>query len=86
MNKTIKKIGSDFDIKKTSVDWHEYIDFPFDHHVLLLRGYAGRSSGDVFSQGRTGGKAFDDFFGGLDLINRDGFAGVNLELDRHMRL
>ena len=46
-----KKIGSDFDIKKTSVDWHEYIDFPFDHHVLLLRGYAGRSSGDVFAQG-----------------------------------
>ncbi len=46
-----KKLGSDFDLKKYSVDWHEYIDFPFEHHVLLLRGYAGKSSGDVMAQG-----------------------------------
>ena len=45
-----KKIGSDFNLKKYSVDWHEYIDFPFEHHVLLLRGYAGKSSGDVIAQ------------------------------------
>ena len=45
-----KKIGSDFNLKKYSIDWHEYIDFPFDHHVLLLRGYAGKSSGDVIAQ------------------------------------
>ena len=45
-----KKIGSDFDLKKYSIDWHEYVDFPFDHHVLLLRGYAGKSSGDVVVQ------------------------------------
>ena len=45
-----KKIGSDFNLKKYSVDWHEYIDFPFDHHVLLLRGYTGKSSGDVVVQ------------------------------------
>ena len=45
-----KKIGSDFNLKKSSVDWHEYIDFPYDHHVLLLRGFAGKSSGDVVAQ------------------------------------
>lgn len=45
-----KKIGSDFNLKKYSVDWHEYIDFPYQHHVLLLRGYAGKSSGDVIAQ------------------------------------
>lgn len=45
-----KKFGSDFNLKKYSVDWHEYIDFPYQHHVLLLRGYAGKSSGDVITQ------------------------------------
>jgi hypothetical protein len=45
-----KKIGSDFNLRKYSFDWHEYIDLPFDHHVLLLRGYAGKSTGDVIAQ------------------------------------
>ncbi|MBI5430372.1 MAG: PD40 domain-containing protein [Nitrosomonadales bacterium] len=45
-----KKIGSDFNLKKYSIDWHEYIDFPFDHHVLLVRAYSGRSTGDVIPQ------------------------------------
>lgn len=45
-----RKIGSDFNLEKYSIDWHEYIDFPFAHHVLLLRGYAGKSSGDVLAQ------------------------------------
>ena len=45
-----RKLGSDFNLKKYSADWHEYIDLPFDHHVLLLRGYAGRSTGDVIVQ------------------------------------
>jgi WD40 repeat protein len=45
-----KKIGSDFNLKKYSIDWHEYIDLPFQHQVLLLRGYAGKSSGDVIPQ------------------------------------
>ena len=44
------KIGSDFNLEKYSFDWHEYIDFPFDHHVLLLRAYAGKSIGDVIPQ------------------------------------
>jgi len=45
-----EKLGSDFDLKKYSIDWHEYIDFPFDHHVLLVRAYSGRSVGDVIPQ------------------------------------
>jgi hypothetical protein len=45
-----ERIGSDFNLEKYSVDWHEYIDLPFEHHVLLLRGYAGKSSGDVIAQ------------------------------------
>jgi hypothetical protein len=45
-----KKIGSDFNLKKYSIDWHEYIDFPYQHQVLLLRGYAGKSTGDVIAQ------------------------------------
>lgn len=45
-----KKYGSGFNLKKYSVDWHEYIDLSSDHSVLLLRGYAGRSSGDVIAQ------------------------------------
>lgn len=45
-----KNIGSDFNLKKYSFDWHEYVDFPFDHHVLLMRAYAGKSTGDVIPQ------------------------------------
>ena len=45
-----KKIGSDFDLKKYSLDWHEYIDLPYQHQVLLLRGYVGKSSGDIIAQ------------------------------------
>lgn len=45
-----KKLGSDFDLNKVTIDWHEYIDLPFDHQVLLVRAYAGRSSGDVIPQ------------------------------------
>jgi len=45
-----KQFGSDFKLEKYSADWHEYIDLPFQHHVLMLRGYAGKSSGDVIAQ------------------------------------
>lgn len=45
-----RKIGSDFSLEKYSLDWHEYIDLPSDHHVLLLRAFAGKSSGDVLAQ------------------------------------
>ncbi len=46
-----KSIGSDFDITKYTADWHEYIDFPWKHHVLLARAFAGTSAGDVMPQG-----------------------------------
>ncbi|MGC1454392.1 MAG: BamA/TamA family outer membrane protein [Nitrospirota bacterium] len=46
-----KSIGSDFNITKYTADWHEYIDFPWKHHVLLARAFAGNSAGDVFPQG-----------------------------------
>ncbi len=45
-----KKLGSDFNLKKYSVDWHEYIDMPMQHHVLMLRGYDAKSNGDLIAQ------------------------------------
>lgn len=63
-----RKFGSDFDQKKYTIDWHEYIDFPFDHHVLLVRGYAGRSSGDLLMQRafQLGGDNPGDFTLGVE--------------------
>jgi Tol biopolymer transport system component len=46
-----KSIGGDFDITKYTADWHEYIDFPWKHHVLQVRAFAGNSAGDVIPQG-----------------------------------
>ena len=50
-------IGSDFDITKYTADWHEFINFPWKHHVLQVRAFAGNSAGDVMPQGafRVGG-------------------------------
>jgi Tol biopolymer transport system component len=45
-----KILGSDYTMKKYSVDWHEYIDMPLPHHVLMLRGYDAKSSGDLIAQ------------------------------------
>ncbi len=45
-----KSLGSDFKINKYTADWHEYLDLPRQHHVLLMRGFAGTSSGDVVPQ------------------------------------
>jgi Tol biopolymer transport system component len=45
-----KSLQSDFNVTKYTADWHEYIDFPWKHHVLLARGFAGASSGDVLPQ------------------------------------
>ena len=45
-----KSLRSDFNVTKYTADWHEYIDFPRKHHVLLARGFAGTSSGDVLPQ------------------------------------
>ncbi len=46
-----KSLGSDFNIAKYSADWHEYIGFPWKHHVLQARAFAGTSRGDVIPQG-----------------------------------
>ncbi len=46
-----KALGSDFNIKKYTADWHEYIDFPWKHHVLQARAFAGTSTGEVIPQG-----------------------------------
>jgi outer membrane protein assembly factor BamA len=46
-----KSLGSDFNISKYTADWHEYVNFPWKHHVLLARAFAGASQGDVIPQG-----------------------------------
>jgi outer membrane protein assembly factor BamA len=44
-------LGSDFEIKKYTVDWIEYVNFPWKHHVLQVRAFAGISAGEVIPQG-----------------------------------
>ena len=45
-----RSLGSDFNVSKYTADWHEYIDAPWQHHVLLARAFYGTSSGDVIPQ------------------------------------
>ena len=45
-----KALGGDFAIRKYTADWHEYINFPWEHHVLQARAFAGSSSGEVLPQ------------------------------------
>lgn len=45
-----RSLGSDFELHKYTADWHEYINFPWKHHVLLARAFAGASTGDVIPQ------------------------------------
>ncbi len=42
--------GSDFTIRKYTADWHEYLNLPGRHQVLLARFFAGGSRGDVIPQ------------------------------------
>ena len=51
-----KSIGSDFNITKYTADWHEYIDFPWKHHVLLARAFGGNSARRCDSPGRVPGR------------------------------
>ncbi len=44
-------LGSDFNFTKYTADWHEYVDFPWKHHVLQLRAFAGTSTGETLPQG-----------------------------------
>ncbi len=45
-----RALGSDFNVSKYTADWHEYVDFPWQHHVLLARAFYGTSSGDIIPQ------------------------------------
>lgn len=46
-----RSLGSDFNFTKYTADWHEYIDFPWKHHVLQVRAFAGTSTGEAPPQG-----------------------------------
>lgn len=46
-----KSIGSDLELNKYTADWHEFINFPWPHHVLQVRAFAGTSTGQKFPQG-----------------------------------
>ncbi len=41
-----KSLGSDYAYYKFTADWHEFIDLPKNHHVLLARAFVGTSNGD----------------------------------------
>ncbi len=43
-------LGSDLELSKYTADWHEYINFPWPHHVLQARAFAGTSHGQQFPQ------------------------------------
>lgn len=46
-----RSLGSDFEFTKYTADWHEYLNFPWKHHVLLARAFAGTSTGSAPPQG-----------------------------------
>jgi len=46
-----QSLGSDFDFTKYTADWHEYVNLPWKHHVLLARAFAGTSTGLAPPQG-----------------------------------
>ena len=45
-----ESLGSDFELEKYTADWHEYINFPWPHHVLQARVFAGTSTGQKLPQ------------------------------------
>ncbi|MBI5197176.1 MAG: PD40 domain-containing protein [Nitrospirae bacterium] len=60
--------GSDFDLTKTVLGWHEYLSLPFRHHILLLKTVVGFGSGDILAQRafQLGGPTLQDWVPGLD--------------------
>jgi outer membrane protein assembly factor BamA len=46
-----RSLGSDFEFTKYTADWHEYLNLPMKHHVLLARAFAGTSTGQAPTQG-----------------------------------
>ncbi len=45
-----KSVGSDLEFNKYTADWHEFINFPWPHHVLQVRAFAGASTGQDLRQ------------------------------------
>jgi Tol biopolymer transport system component len=46
-----RSLGSDFEYTKYTADWHEYLNLPWKHHVLLVRAFGGTSTGKAPAQG-----------------------------------
>ncbi|MBI3393066.1 MAG: PD40 domain-containing protein [Nitrospirae bacterium] len=44
-----KSLGGDFNIRKATADWHEFIELG-SHHVLAVRAFGGTASGDRLLQ------------------------------------
>lgn len=63
-----KSLGSDYELNKYTADWHEYINFPWKHHVLLARAFVGTSTGGVVPQRafQLGGDSLGDITISLD--------------------
>ncbi len=38
-------VGSDLEFNKYTADWHEFVNFPWPHHVLQVRAFAGAATG-----------------------------------------
>ncbi len=63
-----RSLGSDFEYNKYSADWHEYVNLPMKHQVLLARVFAGTSTGQAPAQGayQLGGDTLGDIAMTLD--------------------
>jgi hypothetical protein len=46
-----ESLGSDFEYTKYTADWYEFLGLPWKHHVLLVRAFAGTSTGNAPPQG-----------------------------------
>jgi len=44
-------LGGDFEFDKYTADLHEYLNFPWKHHVLAIRAFGGISTGRPLPQG-----------------------------------
>lgn len=60
--------GSDFSQSRFTLDWREFLDLPWRHHVLASRLFGGYATGDVLAQRafRVGGDTPGDFLQGVD--------------------
>ena len=46
-----RSLGSDLEFTKYTADWHQYINFPWPHQVLMTRAFVGASTGERLAQG-----------------------------------